>query len=164
MRDDEWIYLCREHFKSADFEQTARDLLRAIREASEIERPRVAAQYGGFLRRERSHARVLLAGALMRDLAIEPTQHVASMIMLQAFDMAASTAELDRFALPGRDASVKHMDRARAIVDGNPLVVARYALRYLWFCDELKQQIARLRGRRPAPSSSSAGRRRRAKQ
>lgn len=146
MRDTDWMGLCQRHFTAPAFEATVRQLLDAIRHASSAtERARRAAELGGFLRRERSHARMLLAAALMKDLAIEPTQHVASVVMSKAFGTAASTASLDAFALPGRDASEKHMTEARIALARCPEQVEAYGNRYSWYCRELKKHIARLR-------------------
>lgn len=157
-----WAHICDAHFHSTDFESAVRAMLEAIRTAGAGDRPRRAAQFGGLLRRERNHARTLLASALMQELGIEPTQHVGRMIMRLTFNTAASTAWLDKFALPGRDASVKHMDRAREVLGGHPEIVRQYARRYAWFCRELKRHVRRLRGdAATAPSASpSSGRRR----
>lgn len=69
------------------------------------------------------------------------------MAMKRAFGAGASTDALDHhFALPGRDASEKQVDAARLALTNNPGEVARHAKLYLWYCDELKRRVARLKG------------------
>jgi hypothetical protein len=152
MQPHEWMTKCEQCFADPVFQAFVRDQLAAIHNATTMqEKGRFAGRFGGYLRSLRSAARLELAEALMRELAIEPTQHVAYMLMKQAFRRAAETATLDRFAKSGRDASEKHMEEARVAAAARPRVIARYASMYQWYVDRLDLHIAKLKGSRGRP-------------
>jgi hypothetical protein len=152
MQPHEWMTKCEHCFVDPVFKAFVRDQLAAIHNATTTqEKARFAGRFGGYLRSLRSAARLELAEALMRELAIARTQHVAYMLMKQAFGEAAETATLDRFAKPGRDASEKHMEEARVAAAAQPRVLARYAGMYHWYVERLALHIARLKGSRTRP-------------
>lgn len=160
MQMPEWVASCSGRFDSVEFAKAVEAHLAAIRDAPTIrDRAREAGRFGGFMRAMRSAARLELAKAMIRELEVEPTQHVASMLMLRAFEQAAETATLDYFAKPGRDASKKYMDAARTAAAQQPGVIARYGHMYDWYIDRLDLVIARLKGKkaRPRPQPDPAG-------
>lgn len=156
----EWVASCNGRFDSVEFAKAVQAHLAAIRDAPTIrERAREAGRFGGFMRATRSAARIELAMAMILELGVEPTQHVASMLMLRAFGQAAETATLDYFATPGRNASEKYMDAARTAAAQQPSVIARYGQMYGWYIDRLALVIARLKGTKasPRPQPDPAG-------
>lgn len=160
MQFDQWIARCEGRFGSVEFVKTATAHLEAIRTAPDLrERAREAGRFGGFVRGMLSLARVELAEALIQELAVEPTQHVAFMLMKRAFSQAAETATLNQFAKPGRDASEKHMDAARAAATKRPDVIARYRKMYVWYDKRLDAVIGALRAKarkQPLPGPGGA--------
>lgn len=161
MQLEEWTTKCERRFTDPDFAAFVQDQLATIRNApTRREKGRLAGAFGGHLRVNRSGARLELAEAMMRELAVEPTQHVAYMLMKKAFGQAAETATLDRFAKPDRDASEKHMKSARAAAAAQPSILRRYASMYKWYVQRLDLHIARLKGKgarpRPRPGPSGA--------
>lgn len=158
MREHEWMAKCNARFDSVEFVKAVNAHLTAIREAeNKREWAREAGRFGGFLRSMRSLARVELVEALIKELAIEPTQHVAFMLMKRAFGQAAETATLDHFATPGRDASEKHMDAARAAATKRSEVVEHYGALYAWYLKRLDLVIATLKGRAHTPRPRGPG-------
>lgn len=149
MLDREW----KQYFKfgvevGGLFNAAVADMLLEIQTASPKDRPAYAASFGGFVRGCQTHVRIVLARAMIRELHITPTQHVASFVMRSVFGRAASTATLDQhFAVPSRDASVKYMDAARLILARRDVQAIRYARLYEWYCGELKRRIMLLRVR-----------------
>jgi hypothetical protein len=149
MLDREWKRYFRSGFEAGGrFTVTVAGMLRDIRAASPQDRPAYAASFGGFVRNCRTHVRIVLTRALIGQLGITPTQHVASFVMKSLFGVAASTATLDWFfADSSRDASVKHMSQARLILAQRGDQIERFRGLYLWFCAELQRRIGRIRGR-----------------
>lgn len=149
MRDHEWKQYFRRGFEDRGlFTATVVGMLRDIRGASPKDRPACSASFGGFVRNCRTHIRIVLARAVIEQLGITPTQHVASFVMKWLFGVAASTTTLDWFfADPGRNASVKHMKQARVLLGARGDQVSRYQGLYQWYCAELQRRIGRIRGR-----------------
>lgn len=145
METAQWKAISLAHFEDTKFRRAAADFLQAIWEASEKDKPRKAAEFGGFMRRQRTMARLVLADALMTELGIVQTQHVANLVMTFTFGTAARTAVLDRFAEPGRDAGDKYTKPARASLARRPDLVLHFSQLYNWFCQELKNQIRKIR-------------------
>jgi hypothetical protein len=147
MRDGEWKRLFINALRDLDHVAAIKFHLEMIRTAETLpERQAAAGAYGGFRRVSRSWARCKLAGAMMDQLHITPTLHVAKFVMQKTFGQAAANDELDRrFAKRGRDATVKFMDEAREILAQRPDQVARYSGLYAWFCRAEKSECNRLR-------------------
>ncbi|WP_371765582.1 hypothetical protein [Massilia sp.] len=146
MKPAEWIDKCERWLTNPQFETFVLDQLKTIRTApTASDRARYAGSFGGFLRSARSSARLELAEAMMKELAVETTQHVAFMLMKKAFGQAAKTATLDRFAKSGRDASEKHMSEACAAAADKEHLVERYGGMYAWYIKRLALQIARIK-------------------
>jgi hypothetical protein len=144
MRDTDWKRLVTNRHENVKFRRFMRSYIAEISEAAEADDikafPRAVAYWGGFLRRERMGARITLAGELMAQLQIVPTLHVAKWVMRQTFGQAASNAVLDRvFAIPGRDATEKHMDAARSTLHQHQWQVARYRGLYRWYIAALRR-------------------------
>lgn len=149
MRDRDWKRRFLADLDDINFQQAMRFHLQEIREAEDLpERQSAAGAYGGFRRNTRSRVRCDLARAMMEQLHITPTLHVAKFVMRQAFGMAASNEELDRrFAKTGRDATEKFMDEARKILASRPDQVARYGGLYEWFCRAEKRTARQIQQR-----------------
>ncbi|MEC4720426.1 hypothetical protein RY831_14785 [Noviherbaspirillum sp. CPCC 100848] len=64
-------------------------MLLDILAAGPMERPALAASFGGFVRNSQCHIRIVLANPMMANLGIKPTQHVTSLIMNLTFGRAA---------------------------------------------------------------------------
>ena len=144
MRNREWKeYFRREmHDTECKFESTVQAMLQGIREAEPKDRPALAASFGGFVRSHQSGARLVLAKAMMEQLHITTTQHVACMVMKTVFGTAASTNTLDAcFAKSGRTANEKHVETARQALHQHPDQVKRYAGLYRWYCGALNRRI-----------------------
>lgn len=149
MQMRQWMTQCEAELCSVGFIDAIKAHSTAIRNAQDpSERAREAGRFGGFLRLTRSAARLALAEALIVELGVVPTQHVASMLMKETFGEAAETATLDRFATPGRDASEKHMHEARAATVKHAAVLTRYGSMYAWYVERLDTVVASLRGAR----------------
>lgn len=150
MRDKDWKRLFLGALEDIEHQQAIRFHLRQIREAKELpERQAAAGAYGGFRRSTRAWARCRLATAMMQDLHITPTLHVAKFVMRQTFGMAVANELLNRrFAKHGRDATEKFMDDARKILATQASQVARYGGLYAWFC-KVEQRTTRKISQRP---------------
>jgi hypothetical protein len=147
MRDGEWKKLFISALRDLDHVAAIKFHLEMIRTAETLpERQAAAGAYGGFRRNSRSWARCKLAGAMMEQLQITPTLHVAKFVMRKTFGQAAGNDELDRrFAKRGRDATEKFMDEARKILAMRPDQVTRYTGLYEWFCRAEKNECTRIR-------------------
>jgi hypothetical protein len=146
MNTRQWMRSKEALFRSVNFEKLVGVYLEAVHSATtRRDRHAAAGQFGGFLRRLRAEIRLSLTRDLLDELAIEPTQHVAFYVMSTAFSLTARTADLDKFAKPGRDASEKHMHAARHAVFSQPQTVRRYGVLYEWYCKRLAFHLARIK-------------------
>lgn len=148
MRDRDW----KERFRAwlyhpaYQFEPVVRSMLLDIREAEQKDRPALAASYGGFIRSHQGGARIILAKAMMEQLHITTTQHVAFFVMKEVFKSAASTEALNAsFAKSGRTANERHMTAARKVVHARQDQVGRYAGLYRWYCRLLDRRLASIK-------------------
>jgi hypothetical protein len=111
MDDGAWIQVWMGVLRGPDFTDAVNACLDNIEEAETAqELGKHCGIFGGLLRRHREQARLGLAEALMRELRIEPTIHVAIMIMNDAFGQIAHIGEIDAlFARPGRVRDTQHL-------------------------------------------------------
>jgi hypothetical protein len=136
MLDKEWKRLFLGALEDIEHQQAVRFHLRQIREAEELPaRQSAAGAYSGFRRSTRAWARSRLATAMMEELHITPTLHVAKFVMRRTFGMAVANDVLNHhFAMHGRDSTEKFMENARKILAAHLGQVARYGALYAWFC------------------------------
>lgn len=148
MQDKEWIDRWHARLRAQPFTQAVNDHLDAIQEAESVtELGRRLGQFGGYLRRQRERTRLDLTEALIKELAVTPTFHVARMLMVECFGkIVHNEALVEWFALPGRTHDTQHlMDLARHALAKHPHARARYRGLHDYYGKALKLRVKEIK-------------------
>lgn len=148
MDDIYWIKKWSSDLNGARFTSQVHRRLDAIAEAEGLtELGKTCGEFGGLLRRKRERARLDLVHSLMAELNIEPTIHVARLVMMKAFRMSAHNEELRQwFSETGRThESNQFTIRARLTLASKPAAVRGYNKLYATYCGLLRMRIKEIK-------------------